>query len=275
MPNSQSSTANPEAPQSFDDVHKSSVGSVSDAESLPELASQSSVKLIELTVSDTMADQRKQLVGRCLNFHHLTFWVSNAKQAALHFCVHFGFEPYAYAGLETGSRDVASHVVRQNQILVQFSSPLTDRVKEISDHIARHGDGVQDVAFEVDDAASILERARVRGATVVRELCTLTDGQGEMRIATVRAFGDTCHTFIEKSNYAGVFMPNYRMASEAALPLLRSLPNVKLDFIDHCVAAQQDDQMKNVSDWYLETLLMNRFWSVDDINIVTDFSSLR
>lgn len=273
MPNSQFTAARPEAADSLADLRKSSVqSSGSESEITTEAFKELNRIANESTVADHIAPKEP---GRCLNFHHLTFWVSNAKQAALHFCVHFGFEPYAYCGLETGSRHVASHVVRQNQIVVQFSSPLTDQAKSLSDHISRHGDGVQDVAFEVDDAELVLERARSRGATVIRELETLSDSQGQVRLATVRAFGDTCHTFVEKRDYQGVFMPNYRPASESIRPLLKSLPYVGCDFIDHCVAGQLDDEMKTVSDWYLETLSFNRFWSVDDINIVTDFSSLR
>ena len=35
-----------------------------------------------------------------------------------------GFEPFVYKGLETGSRDIASHVVKQNKILFVFQSML-------------------------------------------------------------------------------------------------------------------------------------------------------
>ena len=60
--------------------------------------------------------------GRFLAFDHVEWWVGNAKQAASHFCIRFGFEPYAYRGLETGERKVACHAVRQNDTIFVFKS---------------------------------------------------------------------------------------------------------------------------------------------------------
>lgn len=36
------------------------------------------------------------------NLDHVTFWVGNAKQAATFYTSRFGFQYYAYKGLETG-----------------------------------------------------------------------------------------------------------------------------------------------------------------------------
>ena len=98
----------------------------------------------------------RKAVGKCTNFHHLTLWVSNAKQYALHFCVHFGFSPLAYSGLETGNREYVTHVVKQNRIILAFVSPLTGDEKIVNQHITKHGDGVQDIAFEVDCIETLL-----------------------------------------------------------------------------------------------------------------------
>ena len=98
-----------------------------------------------------MMDKIKKAAGKCTNFHHLTLWVSNAKQCAMYFCVCFGFEPIAYSGLETGDRQYATHVVKQNDIILAFVSPLTAEEKTVNEHIIKHGDAVQDIAFEVDN----------------------------------------------------------------------------------------------------------------------------
>ena len=69
-----------------------------------------------------------------------------------------GFTRVAYRGLETGSRLVASHVVRNGAVIFVLSSPLRgtpsmdderfsdeDRrtLTEMHEHIAKHGDGVK------------------------------------------------------------------------------------------------------------------------------------
>lgn len=38
------------------------------------------------------------------------------QQAASYYCNKLGFEPVAYQGLETGSREVVSHVVKQGKV---------------------------------------------------------------------------------------------------------------------------------------------------------------
>ena len=43
-------------------------------------------------------------------------------QAASYYCVRFGFEPFAYKGLETGSRKVAAHAVKQDKVNESFLS---------------------------------------------------------------------------------------------------------------------------------------------------------
>jgi len=52
-------------------------------------------------------------------------------------------------------------------------------------HLSRHGDGVKDVAFTVDDAAGIYNKAVERGAISVRKPETLKDEHGSVIIASV------------------------------------------------------------------------------------------
>lgn len=151
----------------------------------------------------------KPVRGRFLHFDHITFWVGNAKQAAAYYCVHMGFEPLAYKGLETNSRDVVSHVVQQDKIRFVFSSPLNPGNQEMGEHMKTHGDGVKDIAFEVEDLDGIVEAAVKRGAIVVRSIWEEKDKNGSVRCATVQTFGDTTHTFVERNKYSGVFLPGY------------------------------------------------------------------
>ncbi|XP_032084856.1 4-hydroxyphenylpyruvate dioxygenase [Thamnophis elegans] len=212
--------------------------------------------------------------GRFLHFHSLTFWVGNAKQAASFYCNKMGFEELAYRGLETGSREVVSHVIRQDKIIFVFSSALNPGNEEMGRHLMQHGDGVKDIAFEVEDCDSIVQKARERGARVVREPWTEEDKHGKVKFAVVQTYGDTTHTLIEKRNYKGLFLPGF----EAPLfkdPLLKKLPAAKLNFIDHVVGNQPDQEMLSVVEWYQKNLQFHRFWSVDDKQLHTEYSALR
>ncbi|XP_071946372.1 4-hydroxyphenylpyruvate dioxygenase-like [Antedon mediterranea] len=216
--------------------------------------------------------------GRFLCFDHVTFWVGNAKQAATFYCTRMGFEPYAYKGLETGSRDVVSHVIKQDKIFFVLQSVLNPSGNEVEQemgrHLVRHGDGVKDVAFTVEDLDSIVEKARERGAKIVREIWKEQDDDGIVRFAKVQTYGDTTHTFVERSQYNGIFLPGYKAVANTD-PLLSDLPPSGLKFVDHIVGNQPDDSMVPAVEWYEKNLQFHRFWSVDDEQIHTEYSSLR
>ncbi|TSO88077.1 4-hydroxyphenylpyruvate dioxygenase [Bagarius yarrelli] len=212
--------------------------------------------------------------GKFISFDHLTFWVGNAKQAASFYCNKLGFEPLAYCGLETGSRDVVSHVVKQGKIIYVFSSALNPGNKEMGEHLVKHGDGVKDVAFTVEDCDFIVKKAREQGATIVREPYVLEDEFGSVKLAVLQTYGDTTHTLVERNGYTGLFLPGFHTPLYRD-PLLAQLPSGHLDFIDHVVGNQPDDQMVSVVEWYRKNLLFHRFWSVDDKQLQTEFSALR
>ena len=121
--------------------------------------------------------------GKYLCFDHLTLWVGNAKQASRFYCCYMGFTPLAYRGLETGSRRVVSHAVKQNDIVFVFESPLVSDDKEMNEHLRIHGDGVKDIAFSVSDCQSLFEEAVKRGAEVIREPVEEKDEDG--RVSTM------------------------------------------------------------------------------------------
>lgn len=213
--------------------------------------------------------------GKFLSFAHVTFWVGNAKQAASYYCTRMGFEPFAYKGLETGSREIAAHVVKQNKIIFVFQSILNpDEPKEFGAHLVKHGDGVKDVAFEVEDLPAIFKRAVGRGALVVKEPWEESDENGTVKFAQVQTYGDTTHTLIDKSMYKGLFLPGYQ-PTKFKDPLSDMLPAIGLNFIDHIVGNQPEEEMVPVSDWYEKNLMFHRFWSIDDSQLHTEYSALR
>ncbi|XP_071445752.1 4-hydroxyphenylpyruvate dioxygenase isoform X2 [Hetaerina americana] len=185
-----------------------------------------------------------------------------------------GFEPVAYQGLETGSRKVAAHVVRQNKIIFVFKSAYEPNNVEMGQHLVKHGDGVKDIAFTVEDLDTIFQKAKERGAAVVKGITEESDDNGTVRYATVKTYGDTTHTFIERFNYEGVFLPGYHKPLHGDA-LCHKLPPGKLDFIDHVVGNQPDLGMEPAAQWYERNLLFHRFWSVDDTQLHTEYSALR
>uniref|UniRef100_A0A3Q0T349 4-hydroxyphenylpyruvate dioxygenase n=1 Tax=Amphilophus citrinellus TaxID=61819 RepID=A0A3Q0T349_AMPCI len=190
------------------------------------------------------------------------------------YCNKLGFEPLAYQGLETGSREVVSHAVKQSKIIYVFSSALSPGNKEMGAHLVKHGDGVKDIAFTVEDCDFLVQKARERGAVIIKEPYTVEDKYGKVRLAVLQTYGDTTHTFVERTGYTGLFLPGFHPPLFKD-PLLDKLPSGNLDFIDHVVGNQPDDEMVPVVEWYQRNLLFHRFWSVDDKQLQTEFSALR
>ncbi len=204
-----------------------------------------------------------------LGFDHVRYIVGNAKQAAWYYQVMFGFDLVACRGLETGDRDAASYVLRQNKIRFVFDSPYLAE-SPLNDLLRRHGDGVCDIAFAVTDAAAAWKYTTEQGAVSVREPSTASDEDGSIATAAVRTYGDTIHTFVERKKYKGVFLPGYAPAEA----VVDSEP-VGVQVIDHIVGNQADGEMEKIADFYHDVFGFHRLWTVDDDDIQTEFSSLR
>src|ERR1700754_163030 len=144
---------------------------------------------------------------------HVEFYVGNARQSAYYYRAAFGMKLVAYAGPETGVRSHASYVLQQGKIRFVLTTPIRPD-GEIAEHVHRHGDGVHDVALWVDDAKSAWKETTKRGARSVREPFEQRDEHGTVKLATIAAYGDTVHTFVERSNYSGAFMPSFRAVEE-------------------------------------------------------------
>lgn len=215
----------------------------------------------------------KPLGGKFLCFDHIKFWVGNAKQTASYYCTKLGFEPTAYRGLETGSRNIAAHVVKQDKIIFVFESAYDPDNKEMASHLSKHGDGVRDIALNVEDIEIIVKIAKERGAKIVKDVWEESDEYGVVKFATIKTYGDTYHTLIDRSKYKGFFLPGYQKVAEDKF--LKNLPKVGLNFVDHIVGNQPDKEMEPVAKWYERCLQFHRFWSVDDSQLHTEYSALR
>ena len=201
-------------------------------------------------------------------FNHCEFYVGNAKQTAHYYQTTMGFQLIAYRGLETGVRDRVSYVLNQNKINLVITSPLQKNTP-IGSHIDIHGDGIKDVSFTVDDSELAWRTSIDRGARSALEPIEIKDDDGEAVISAIQTFGDTIHTFVEKKNYKGIFLPGFQI-SKTSNSTLSGLVH-----IDHIVGNQPDGEMEKVCDFYEKIFNWHRFWTVDDKDINTKYSSLR
>ena len=210
-----------------------------------------------------------------LGTDYVEFYVGNAKQAAHYYCTRFGFKPFLYSGLETGNREIVSHVIKQNDAIFVLKSALNPNNKEMGNHLVLHGDGAKDIAFEVEDLEGIIEHAKAKGGKILKDIWEENDEYGSVRMAITQTYGDTTHTLVDRSFYKGEFLPGYKKHYFIHDPILSLLPEPNLLFVDHCVGNQDDDSMVSAVKWYENVLQFHRFWSVDDSIIHTTYSSLR
>jgi 4-hydroxyphenylpyruvate dioxygenase len=197
------------------------------------------------------------------------FYVGNARQAAHYYRSAFGMRLTGYSGPETGARDRASYVLEQGQI--RFVLTTAQRPEhDIARHVSLHGDGVRDIVLAVDDADAAYLETTNRGARGVREPFTLRDTLGEVRMASIAAYGDTLHTFIERRNYKGAFLPGFKAIKETdsvARP-------TGLKYIDHMVGNVGWNQMNAWVHFYEDVMGFKLYQTFDDKDISTEYSAL-
>lgn len=199
---------------------------------------------------------------------YIEFYVGNAKQACSFYQHCFGFELVAYAGPETGVKDRASYVLQQNKIRFVLTTPLQPE-SEISKHLTKHGDGVKVLALWVDDATKSFQETILRGAESSMEPKRLTDEHGEVIVSAIKTYGDTIHTFVERKNYKGVFLPGYKPLKSS----FKSTP-IGLKHVDHCVGNVELGQMNRWVKFYEDVMGFKLLITFDDKDISTEYSSL-
>jgi 4-hydroxyphenylpyruvate dioxygenase len=140
-------------------------------------------------------------------------------------------------------------------------------VHPASAHIARHGDGVRDIAFEVDDAEAAFSEALRRGARPAIEPHEESDEHGAIRRAAIQTYGETIHSFISLHGYSGPFLPGYRekLVEGVDAGLLR---------VDHVVGNVELGKMNEWAAWYSDVLGFKRYITFEDKDISTEYSAL-
>lgn len=199
---------------------------------------------------------------------YVEFYVGNAKQAAHFYKTAFGFKSLAYAGPETGIKDKASYVVRQNKLTFIFTTALRNN-NSIAEHVHKHGDGVKFIALRVNDANDAWIQTTKRGAKSFVEPETLKDEQGEVVISGINTYGDTAHLFIERKNYNGAFMPGFKEWNTDYNP-----SSTGLQYVDHCVGNVGWNQMNTWVKFYEDVMGFTNILTFDDDDISTEYSAL-
>lgn len=196
------------------------------------------------------------------------FYVGNAKQAAFYYQTAFGFQPYAYSGLETAQKEHASYVVKQDKITFVFTSAL-HKGSDIAKHCDHHGDGVKFIALSVDDATYSFNETVKRGAKPYLEPIELKDEFGIIIKSGIHTYGETIHYFIERKNYNGVFMPGFKAWNPINKPA-----DVGLKYVDHMVGNVELGQMNTWVDFYKDVMGFKQIISFDDKDISTEYTAL-
>lgn len=195
-------------------------------------------------------------------------YVGNAKQAAFYYQQAWGFQPVAYAGLETGRKESTSYVLQQGKIRLVLTSPM-QQDGEINQHINKHGDGVKVVALWVDDARKSYEQTTKRGAKSYIEPYEMKDVNGHVVLSGIHTYGETVHVFVERKNYSGPFLPGYK----AYKPHFHS-EGVGLKYIDHMVGNVGWNEMNKWCEFYEKVMGFAQMVSFDDQDISTEYSAL-
>ncbi len=199
---------------------------------------------------------------------YVEMYVGNAKQAAHYYKTAFGFQSYAYAGLETGLRDRTSYVLKQDKITLVLTTPLNSSCP-VSEHILKHGDGIKVIALWVDDARKAYEETTKRGAKSFMEPTVEKDDKGEIVRAGIHTYGETVHIFVERKNYNGVFMPGFVEWNSEYNP-----NPTGLKYIDHMVGNVELGAMNEWAKFYGEVMGFANLVTFDDKDISTQYTAL-
>ena len=212
--------------------------------------------------------QTSQEVLQLNGTDYIEFYVGNARQASYFYRVAMGFSLVAYSGPETGQRDRVSYVLQQGKIRIVLTTPLRPD-NETAEHIRLHGDGVRDIALWVDDARQAWKETTRRGARSVQEPHEIHDEHGSAKLASIAIYGDTIHTFVERSKYRGPFLPGYVAKGRDHLARPTGLLHV-----DHVVGNVGWNEMNRWVDFYSTVMGFSLYQHFDDKDISTEYSAL-
>ncbi|MGY1624543.1 4-hydroxyphenylpyruvate dioxygenase [Geodermatophilus sp. SYSU D00965] len=202
----------------------------------------------------------------------LVWVVGNATQTAHFFQSAFGMDLVAYSGPETGNRESRSYVLTSGaaRFVVQGAY---DPASPLADHHRRHGDGIVDIALAVPDVDRCVAHAAAQGATALEQPHDVTDEHGTVRLAAIAAYGDTRHTLIDRSRYAGPYLPGH-VARTSSFVRRPGAPKRLFQAIDHVVGNVELGAMDRWVDFYNRVMGFTNMAEFVGEDIATDYSAL-
>ncbi len=225
--------------------------------------------MAQADIDNETQNQQQEDFLPLLGIDHIEFYVGNARQAAYYYAKAFGFDVTAYAGPETKVPDRASWLCEQNDVRYVFTGGMGPD-SDITRHAYEHGDGVKDVALRVPDAADAWEQTTKRGAESAMEPTVFEDEHGKVVRSAIKAYGETIHSFVERENYSGHFLPGFR--KEDGYPTVG--PSVGIQMVDHVVANVELGKMNEMVEFYARILGFSQLMHFRDDQISTEYTAL-
>ena len=202
------------------------------------------------------------------DFSHIELYVGNAKQTLYYYCLVMGFKVYAYKGPETGTKDYVSYVLKKNKISLILTTPLSSS-HPANNWLKKHGDGIYDIAFKVEDALDSYNSCISRGAESAYK--PISSKNEKYCRSGIKTYGDVIHSFIDSASYDGVWAPGF---NELQSPNL-SVDDTGIIRIDHIVGNVEVDKMNYWRDYYEHIFGFTNFVVFDETDISTKYSSLK
>lgn len=240
---------------------------LTDSEKLADLDAAALRRLVGLVEHDDSADPFP-----VTGWDAVVWAVGNATQAAQLYQVVYGMELVAYSGPETGNRDHHSYVLRSGAVRFELRGAV-DPDSPLADHHRRHGDSVVDIALEVPDVDRCIAHARAQGATVLVEPHDTTDEHGTVRTAAIATYGDTRHTLVDRSRYAGPYLPGH-VARGSSVARPADAPRRVFQALDHVVGNVEYGRMDHWVDFYHRIMGFTNMAEFIGDDIATDYSAL-
>jgi 4-hydroxyphenylpyruvate dioxygenase len=203
----------------------------------------------------------------------VVFAVGNAKQAAHFYSSAFGMRCAAYRGPETGCREEVSYVLESGEARFVLRGPIKAGT-DLARHVSAHGDGVIDLAIGVPSAHDAFARAVARGARAVEEPRVVEDDHGQVVLAAIATYGDTRHTLVERSDYAGPYLPGYVAAESLSADARDAGGEPCFISIDHCVGNVELGKMDEWVSFYHRVLGFTNMKEFVGDDIATEYSAL-
>ena len=240
---------------------------VNDEERLAELDLEGLKRLVGLVEYDESADPFP-----VSGWDALVWVVGNAVQTAHFFQAAFGMALEAYSGPENGNRDHHAYVLRSGAARFVITGAY-DPGSPLADHHRVHGDGIADIALAVPDVDRCIAHARAQGAIVLEEPHDVTDEHGTVRLAAIAAYGDTRHTLVDRSRYAGLYLPGY-VARTSSLVRRPGAPKRLFQAIDHVVGNVELGEMDTWVAFYNRVMGFTNMAEFIGDDIATEYSAL-